>query len=555
MKSLLKPVLFCVLFIYWSPKIIAQQFELKIHSTDSIQNNEFEGVLYNNKPTSKKEALSEVKMFSEKLHKLGYLHNKYSFTQLDSIFIAEFSLGTKIEFTRIYYKENVDPNFLKKITSSFNATYFEIPFSQTEATINSIVNYFEENGNSFTEVSLINQTILTNILTTELSINQSKERTIDRIVVKGYDEFPEKYFKNHFELKPKSTFNINTLNKLNQQLSNLSFVTKIKAPEVLFTKDSTLVYVYLKKKSNNKFDGILGFSNNKNSNNLQLTGNINIALNNTFNKGEVLTLSWKSSVNENISFESSFFTPYIYNSKLSPFLNFSIIKQDSTFTNVKASIKLNYQINKSHSFNALIRNENSSTISANNTTTIKNFKKSIIGISYAFNTKNYNSPLALEFGYLIGSRKTDATTINQKNIELLGNYTLSLTTKSSLLLKLQSELLFSKNILENELFRIGGVNSIRGFDELAILASKYSIINFEYQYQLNDSSKIYTITDVGYLENSIINQTSKIYSVGIGYFFITEKSRTNLSYALGKNSKTPFKLNNSKIHLKITYFF
>ena len=115
--------------------------------------------------------------------------------------------------------------------------------------------------------------------------------------------------------------------------------------------------------------------------------------------------------------------------------------------------------------------------------------------------------------------------------------------------------IFSNSVLENELFNIGGVNTIRGFDELAIFSSNYSITNLEYHLKLNQSSSIYSISDFGYSENKITRIKSNLYSFGIGYAINNEKSSTNLMYAVGKTDANPLKFNNSKIHLKIVYFF
>ena len=77
----------------------------------------------------------------------------------------------------------------------------------------------------------------------------------------------------------------------------------------------------------------------------------------------------------------------------------------------------------------------------------------------------------------------------------------------------------------------------------------------KYHLKLNQSSSIYSISDFGYSENKITRIKSNLYSFGIGYAINNEKSSTNLMYAVGKTDSNPLKFNNSKIHLKIVYFF
>ena len=116
-------------------------------------------------------------------------------------------------------------------------------------------------------------------------------------------------------------------------------------------------------------------------------------------------------------------------------------------------------------------------------------------------------------------------------------------------------MLISDNYLSNELFRIGGVNNLRGVNEESIFASSYSIFNLEYRYKPNISSYFYTITDFSYSENKINDQITNVLSLGIGYAFITKAGVLNLNYAIGKFNDSSFNLENSKVHIKIVSNF
>ena len=70
--------------------------------------------------------------------------------------------------------------------------------------------------------------------------------------------------------------------------------------------------------------------------------------------------------------------------------------------------------------------------------------------------------------------------------------------------------------LTNELFRFGGINSMRGFAENSIDASLLSVFNTEYRYLLNQQTYLHSIIDVGYFENEILRQKEKLYSFGLG---------------------------------------
>lgn len=504
---------------------------------------------------NKKEALNEVQLYSEKIKHIGFINNNYSVIDNDTILIASFNLGIQTETIKVFYNSEVlKIKLLKDFPHKYTNTYFEASINTIEKTLNTLAKHFEAQGDSFVEVFLKDFVYSNNSLSATLQVNQSQKRSIHKIIIKGYPEFPKKFYKNHFKFKPNLTFNINKAQEYSNLLKKLPFVNEIKPPEVLFTNDSTIIYLYAQKKSQNTFNGLIGFSNEANNSKLIFTGNLDINLSNIFDKGEEISINWKSGLNDHKLFNIGFFTPYIYNTKFSPKATFSISKQDSTYVNIKTNLKLNYSINSSHSLNAVFKKENSTISTINNTLNFQDFKKYLTGISYAYNS-NLKNPIVFEIGYLIGSRKTDINNIQQMNFDFFGEHTISLSQKSSFLIRQQNEIIFSNAVLENELLRIGGINSIRGFDEFAIFTSNYSITNLEYHLKLNKSSSLFSLTDFGYSENKLTNIKSNLYSFGIGYIINNEKSSTNLIYAVGKSDNNPLRLNNSKIHLKITYFF
>ena len=79
------------------------------------------------------------------------------------------------------------------------------------------------------------------------TIKKTETRKIDKIIINGYENFPSGYLSNYLQLKNNSIFNRTKLNKSSDLINTLPFVSEIKPPEILFTKDSTIVYLFLKK--------------------------------------------------------------------------------------------------------------------------------------------------------------------------------------------------------------------------------------------------------------------------------------------------------------------
>ncbi|MFK5957935.1 MAG: hypothetical protein QM495_03580 [Lutibacter sp.] len=561
MKIVLKTIIYFFLITISFVEMHAQDFELRIHTKDSTTMYVLKSFEYLKNHKSKQSVINEVRDISKKIALKGFINNNYYLTQNDSVFNCLYVFNTKIDSVRIYYNNKlIDKTILNRLTKNYTNTYFEILTSDIEYSLNYIVAYFENKGASFTSTSLINLSQEKNKLTANLQLNISANRKINTVIIKGYSNFPKKYLNHYLNLNQKATFNLKTLNLVGQLINTIPFVVQFKKPKVLFTKDSTTLYLYLKKKQISTFDGVIGFSNKEDSNKLIFNGYLNLNLNNIFNKGELFSLNWKNNGEETQTLNLKFTTPYIFNSKFNTSGEFSIYKQDSIYVNTTSKINISYNITRNNYIDIILTNENSNLTSTSTTLDISDFKNTFIGVSYAYkslqNIKNSNSPkIFINIEYLKGKRLINNTKNKQDKIKLSGAYLFELNQKNSIFIKSTNELLIGKNLLQNELYRIGGINSIRGFDEQSIFTSKYAVSNIEYHHSISQNSQLYSITDVGILLDPITNSTSKLYSIGLGYTTISNNSIINLSYVIGKSKKTSLNFNTSKIHIKITYPF
>ena len=562
MKQNFTPYIY-VAFLLWNfGSIHGQKLALKISTKDSVNTIFINSIQYQKKHISEISLLATLDSIQNRLEQKGFLNFKSdSIVRQDSTYSIKFDLGNLNKTVRIYYSEkDVNKTQLFTLVPSVKDTFFDIPIENLSRTLNAIVGIFETQGNSFAQVSLKDIAVKKDHIEGYLHILKSNIRRIDAIIINGYDNFPKTYLRYFLRIKNNMLFNKDKLNEVSELVSSLPFVSEIKPPEVLFTKDSTIVYLYLKKKASNKFDGLVGFTSKENGNGISFNGYLDLSLLNIFDTGELFSLYWKNNSNERQVFNLSVKIPYIFNSRFSPTASLNIYKQDSTFINTKTQFLLSYAINERNALGLSLYNETSSNLLTNATTgNIDDFNSIFYGVNYNYGIPNNNTLFPVKFNFygelLTGKRKVESNAISQSKANLRSNYLWRLNFKNYIFLQNETSTLVSDNILTNELFRIGGVNSIRGFDEESIFASTYSYFNIEYRYTANNSSYLYSITDLGYIDNEISNQSSQIYSLGLGYAFSTKLGLLNLSYALGKFSDQSFNFSNSRFHLKIISFF
>jgi translocation and assembly module TamA len=280
-------ILFFLLNIYG---VLAQELRLTIEANLESSQKVLNQINFNDVQPSAESLHFEIDSIFSKLQIQGYLNARLdTIIILDTIYAAHFSLGKKLNHIKIYYDHIstvlLDEKDLNPIARKITASYFEVLFQDIQPSMQYLADLFEKKGNSFIKVSLDNIELIDQEARAVLKIEDKGQRTIDKVVVKGYEDFPRSYIIHELDLKVGSTFNREKLKLASQAVNNLPFAEEHKAPEVLFTNDSTLVYLFLKKKKSNQFDGIIGFASKEESSGLQFNGYLDLTINNIFNGG------------------------------------------------------------------------------------------------------------------------------------------------------------------------------------------------------------------------------------------------------------------------------
>lgn len=505
----------------------------------------------------------EVDFISSKLQKSGYLESELLsiYKENDSTHVAQFNLNSKYETILITYGTFFTPKTLQLVSNTINDDTFEVPFDELEETLTYLNTQLSNDGDPFSLLQLKNISKMNgNTLTAQLEVVSSTVRTIDDIIIKGYEKFPKSYLKRFLKLKTKTTFNLNSVKEKTTLLNDLQFASQIREPEVLFTKDSTTLYIYVEKTKTNAFDGFLGFGTNEDSNKLEFDGYLNLNLVNNLNYGESLKLYYKSDESEQKTFEVNAKLPYLFRSPIGVDLALNIFKKDSSFVTATQTVKLFYQINSKNQVSIGTSSTTSSNLLDAETTTITDYSSNYYSLNFTHNNPQiYDILFPTNFLFNlsggIGNRETLLESQQQKKLELDTYKIFNFNPYNSIYLRLNSAYLESNDYLENELFRFGGINSIRGFEENTLIANLYTVFNTEYRYRVNNSLYVHTVFDAAYFENQFNTTKGKLLGFGFGFGLLTKSGLFKLNYSSGKTEDQKFKLSNSKLHISLSAVF
>lgn len=531
---------------------LGQNFYLNIKGTSEIENKTIDSLQYENKHTSVASILEEQKRFESKLTNQGFFDWQLLEQKKvnDSSFVFKYNLGNSIKSNTIYIgKLSAEEKSLLQLEKDT----LTITTNEVENFMKSKIALLEKKGYSLANLQLVNQRRIGNDLISDLQLKLNSKRNITDLVIVGYDKFPAGIKKAITKKAKKATFNQDNLKQINDTFDKLQFVNQIKYPEILFTKDSTKIFVYVEKSKPNKFDGFIGFSNDDQSK-LTFNGYLDLQLQNILNTGEKFNLYWKNDGNKQTSFNIGTELPYIFKSPIGIKANLKIFKQDSTFQNTVTDLNLGYYF--AYNTKAFVGYQKTTSVDIQNTNSfsLNDFTNTFLTSSFEHLELNPDSfifpekaKVFVKFG--TGNRTIASQKTSQFFTQLDLNYNFNLNQKNSILVRNQTFYLQSDDYVINELFRFGGINSIRGFNENSLQANAYTGIIAEYRYLLASNLYLHSITDFGYFQDKTSNIEDRLLGLGFGFGLFTKNGLFNLVYANGSTSEQAIKLSNSIVHI------
>lgn len=565
MKQLHLKQLLYVFFFCTSISAYAQNFYLKINGSTTDENQVIDSLNYSIKHSNLKSLFEEIKNTSVALSKKGYIDNKTIKTSKvnDSTYISIIDLKTRIKNIHIYIGRN---NTFFHNYKSQNDTVI-ITYEDIGKFLNQNVIDGEGKGYALNKIKLENIQRRNSIIYADLNFKSEKKRTVNSIIMNYTNNNEQDFFpKGHLNQLNKKyinkIFNQTLVKQLYEDINSFEFTKQTKYPEILFTNDSTKVYTYIEKRKANTFDGYLGFSNDEDKK-LNLNGYLDITLQNILHSGEQFSLYWKSDGNQQKTFNTKLEIPYIFKTPLSIKAQLNIFKQDSTFQNTKTAIDLGYYINYNTKIYIGYQATESSDIQNKNNLTISDYNNSYITTSLEYKKNDtYNilfprkASLNLIAGY--GNRSTNSSIetagfSKQFYVNLNVLYNFKIDNRNNININSQNFYLTSTNYIQNELFRFGGMNSIRGFLENSLQSNFNSLILTEYRYIVTENLYINSIVDYGLYQdltsNTKNNTIKKLIGIGAGTGIQTKNGLIKITLTNGGQNIDELQLYNTIINI------
>jgi outer membrane protein assembly factor BamA len=344
------------------------------------------------------------------------------------------------------------------------------------------------------------------------------------------------------------------------RLEQVPYLQLSRPPEIGFHPGKASVYLYPQKKGANRFDGWVGLSPDlRAGGKVAFSGALSLDLYNILSQGESWRFNWHRSQDASQQLNLAAHLPYLAGLPVGLQGKFELYRQDTSYLNLSWDAGIPYHFSPLNQVNVFVRHRESNVIVPSADTKTSNrqpFSSFLSGLAWEFN--RLDNPVNPYRGLLLKmeastGRKSipDSLTVLQSEFLADVSWFRPISRNLTCALILQSALRKSPESFENEQYRVGGLNLMRGFDENVFYADAYAVTSVELRYLLDRSSHILVLADFGFLrttENgSAVLKTPS--GFGIGGQVRTGSGIIRIIFALGKQSQQPLNLKNSKIHL------
>lgn len=444
-------------------------------------------------------------------------------------------------------------------------------YSEPYGWMEKVVREAENHGYPFPKIWLDSVKIEGESLSGVFVFEEGPLITWDSLVVSGDTKTQQRYLQQFSGILPGAVFSQSDLEKSIQRIKRSPYFSLASVPELNFQIKTAKPYFILKDRKINVFDGVIGLIPNQNEpNTLLLTGELNLDLYHLGGKGRDFSVHWQRLNIQSQSLEVSAKESFLFRSPLDLQLNFSLLKQDSSFVNRTFQIDFGYRISDSGYLKFFNRRQSGDLIGTSERTsplpTSLDYRWNQYGIGSTWDW--LDDPFFARRGAILtteislGNKRVIENTalpvelyqeIPRSSPQFQGMVNaekhLFLKPFLGLYFRLNGAIMKNENLFLNEFYRLGGLRSIRGFNEKFFFADRYAFFSAEQRVFFGDNSFLMVFGDFGVLNNPYFSpKNDKPRSFGLGINLDTEGGLFSFVFGLGSSNMQPLSFSYSRIH-------
>lgn len=418
-------------------------------------------------------------------------------------------------------------------------------------------------------------------------VDKGKQVSIDTLIIEGNLEIESYFLNKYLNFESGNFYNYDIQQEAYKKIQRLPFAEWHGLPEVNFTIGQNEWKLPINKRKVNTIDGIIGLqSSEETQSGIKITADVQLHLWNVLGMAEELELNYKNLEAQSPQLYIAANLPYLAGLDFGPEVSFDLNIKDSAYQKHTLIVGLRYYLSYMNYIRMGYISEQSNIITPilqdfgnlNGLPEINNFKNKgiILGTKiqltndYWVPTKGWDINGDIHFlkknmtphqSYLeeadrLGIPLRDWYEEAEKEKYFWTGH-LTLKKYSTLF---QSIYLFNKIEVGhkqisspslNELYRIGGQQTLRGFDDLRFYTKSYSVFTIEPRMLINQRSFLFLFSDLGWLKekSTLTFQDTFAWGIGAGLSLFTDSGLFNVAFGVGKIFPDNFDFKRPQVHI------
>ena len=432
----------------------------------------------------------------------------------------------------------------------------------------------ENNGYPFARVWMDSIKHVEDGLHAQINLDRGRLVRLDSVIVRGTARTNMRYLHAYIGIRPGDVYNEAYIKRVERRIKELPFVVQKQRPYVQFSPETTKLFLFLDARRASSINGILGLQPDAVTNKITITGDLDLRLRNALRRGEAIELNWRKLQDQTQDLRLRFNLPFAFNTPFGTDLGLKIFKRDTTFLEINARGALEYLLPQGDKLSLFVNSKTSDRLGSNTIATpgLADVRLMSYGLGimrerfdYRFNPRSGHA-LAMEGS--AGRKRTRTAVFTQEEptpdiesiqYELNGSAVahIGFGRRGTIRIAGQGGWMVNDDLYRNELYRIGGLRTLRGVDEASIFASSYAIGTLEYRFLFEENSNFFLFMDQAWWEDVAREEplVDTPLGFGAGVTFETKAGLFSLTYALGREFDNPILFRAGKIHFGFISLF
>jgi len=425
---------------------------------------------------------------------------------------------------------------------------------------------YSNSGYPFASIFLDSLRINGETLSGKLQVNPGPQITYDSAYFFHSVKTNHSYIYQLLDIVPGDKFSERSYAQISKKVERSSFLSIQRPTDLSFRNKKAKVFLDIKEEAANTFQGVLGLQQNA-AQSTTVVGSIELDIQNLFRSGKQFMFSWERFSEQSQRLNIFYKHPFFLDSRISPSFRFDLLKQDTTFltrrfglgvhTYIAPRVELfleyeqtvgtllstDIQFLEGSGLAGFTRPLYSLQLSQGNLINLGRLGEGVVwSTSGAAGRKRVDRNLDVPDTYY----DTIQANTNFYQLEGVLAYQLRPFKRQTFFHHISSGVIENDQLLQNELYRVGGLTTLRGFNEKAIFARHYFLSRIEFRSFFEERSYAYVFYDQLFYQKRELRD--RPFGVGLGFALATSAGQFTFALAVGDSKNQSISFATMKAH-------